>query len=835
MSTHPSTGDAGFGDVPNLDEVRQRIARAWEVVERKPEFHFDPKRRPERTGGPDVADHLGAWWRERGAPALRGTGTRLGAAAAATGAAARQVLRRSPAPSAAPGVEPEDVEVVADRPGWMRRHPLATALAGLLLAIGGAAAAVPLSGNSEEAIAWAGERFFDVAPLPADLAVPDERSRVYDAGGNQIAVLSGPENRRIVPLEEIPQVVRDAVVATEDARYWSHDGVDAQGIVRAAWTNWRAGEVKQGASTITQQYVKNVLLSSERSFERKITEAVWAVRLEEEMDKDEVLEGYLNVVYLGGGTYGVAAASEYWFGMSVEHLDLTRAALLASLISAPSNVDLANDPASAAPGRAAVLREMVEQGMVTAEEAEAAHAVPVEDIVRITPLPEPEQPMFVRHIVDVLLDDERLGETRDERANLIFGGGLEVTTTLDSRMQQAAVETIPEFVTDPLVDPMAGIVSVVPGDGAIRTLAVGPKGWGPCDGIPAEECETTTVNPLVPGAGSPGRQVGSSFKPILLAAALENDVTTEWHTSTRPGAIDGCPEDYEPDNYDGGSQGTLDMRSALLKSNNVYHVKLGAFVGLETVTEVAADLGIPGLPPYCSLPLGSVETHPVTMAAAYAAFANDGVWCAPYAVAEVRDRRGEVLLRHEPDCERVLSEQTARTLTTLLEENVERGTATRGQIGRPAAAKTGTTNDFRDAWLVGFTPQLATAVWVGHEVPKEMRGILGYRVIAGGTIPAEIWGAYMARAMEPLEALEFERVEIDRWNGGCADRDSFAPGRQGCAPPPAPEPAPKPAPAPAPQPQPEPQPETPQEPTPEGNGGAGGGEGGGEGDTGDVG
>ncbi len=763
MSTTPSTGDTPFGDGPSLDEVRQRIAAAWDVVGRE---------------------------------------VRPGKA-----------------------VDVEEIE----RKSFARRHPVLLATTGLLLAAGTAAAAVPLTGNSEEAIAMVGERFFDVAPLPADLSVPNERSRVYDASGNLLTILSGPENRRIVPLENIPEVFRNAVIATEDARFWTHDGLDAQGIVRAGVANYRAGEVKQGASTITQQYVKNVLLTSERSFERKITEAVWAVRLEEELSKEDILEGYFNIVYFGGGTYGVAAAAEYWFGLPVEELDLSRSAVLASMISAPAAVDLANDPEASAAGRATVLREMVSQGMVTQAEADDANAIPVADLVDITPLPEPEQPMFVRHIVDVLLDSPALGDTREERANKIFGGGLEISTTLDPRLQADAVTTLSEFVSDPTADPMAGIVSVVPGDGAIRAMALGPQAWGHCDGI-AEDvvCTTTTVNPLVAGAGSPGRQVGSSFKPILLAAALEQGISTDWHTDTDGGeAIAGCPEDWEPENYSERSGGIIDMPKALTTSNNIYHVKLGAAVGMEHVTDLAARLGIPDLPPYCSLPLGSVESHPVTMAAAYATFANDGAWCEPYAVADVRDRTGELVFTHQPRCEQVLDPEIARTVTAMLEDNVEAGTATRGQIGRPAAAKTGTTNDFRDAWLVGFTPQLATAVWVGFEQPREMRGILGFRVVAGGTVPAQIWGTYMARAMESIDVVEFADVDLDRWSGGCSgDRDDFEEGRQRCAPKPVPTPDPAtpdpaaPPPAPAPQPEPKPKDDGPKkndkpaEPTP---------------------
>ena len=727
-------------------------------------------------------DAIARWWRDRGRPALRLTA----AGAADLGRAVRDAvpdraqLRTTweQITGAVGAVPVPSIELPRlGRPDGRLVRVLALTLAVALVAI-------PVTGHSEEAIATVGQRLFAVPPIPDEpLAVPAERSVVLDSRGNVLATLTGPENRQLVSIDRVPQVLRDAVIATEDARFLEHDGIDTRGIVRAAWANVTAGEVEQGGSTITQQYVKNALLTSERSLGRKVTEAVWAVQLERQSDKDEILEAYLNIVYLGGGTYGVAAASEYWFGMSVDKLDLPRAALLASMIRAPSNLDLVGDPESARPGRDAVLREMLEAELITRDRADQAAATTIAELLAISPLPAPQQPMFVRHVVDVLLDQPGLGETREERRDKVFGGGLTIHTTIDPHAQQAAVAAIAENVTDPTIEPMAGIVSVQPGDGAIRAMALGPHGWGPCDDLPeGEPCRTTTVNPLVSGMGSPGRQVGSAFKPIVLAAAMEAGVPTSWHTTTDGGkAVPGCPEDWEPENYSGTSGGTMDAVEAMRRSNNVFHVKLGVALGLERVTETASRLGLGELPPYCSLPLGSVELHPVDLAAAYAALAARGYWCQPYAITQVSDREGEVLLRHERDCAAAIHPDTAAAVTTVLQENAERGTATRAQIGRPIAAKTGTTNDFRDAWLVGYTPQLATAVWLGYEIPTPMTGILGWDRVSGGSVPAELWGRYMAVAMEPYEVVPLPEVPLARWNGSCSqDRDDFEPGEQRC-------------------------------------------------------
>ncbi len=642
----------------------------------------------------------------------------------------------------------------ASRPKRIAAASSATILAGVTL--------VGVTGLSDEILALTGEIVFRVDDLP-DLAPPDERTTVSDRHGTTIGVLTGPENRISIPLDELPEHMVGAVIATEDQNFWNHEGVSVSGIARAAIKNLVSGGIEQGGSTITQQYVKNALLSQERSFKRKITEATWAVRLEEQMSKEDILQGYLDIVYLGDGTYGVGAASNYWFGKDARDLTVADSALLAGMIRAPEATNPSQEPEIAQRRRDTVVDQMLAEGLITDDQATQAKNTDVGAQLNITPLERPEEKhgFVLEYVKQALLADESFGETRDERGALLFGGGLQITTTLDLGMIAAAEETLAEHLTDPTADPMGGIVSVEPGTGAVRAMAVGPKGFGPCGD--QDPCTTTTVNPLAPGMGSPGRQVGSAFKPIVEATALANGARTDWHTIMDSGqSIPGCG-DYRPENYD-RADGVLDMPAALAESNNVFHVKLGVWTGLEDVVTMAQDLGITNdLGPNCSLALGSAEVHPIEMAAAYATFANHGEYCRPTVIQTILDRRGEEMASLDPDCEQVMDEDVADRVTTMLQGVVRGGTARRADIGRPVAAKTGTTNDNLDAWLVGFTPQLATATWMGYETPEPMTGILGYRSISGGTLPAVMWAQFMSAVHEDLEVLDLPRVDLARY------------------------------------------------------------------------
>ncbi len=670
----------------------------------------------------------------------------------------------------------------------------------------------------------------EIPPLP-DVAAPAQRSRLYDAGGNPMGVLVGAENRVIVPFEDIPEVMRQAIVATEDQTFYEHNGVNEGAIARALVENLRSGDIEQGASTITQQYVKNAMLTSEQTLSRKIKEAVYATRLERELSKDEILARYLNIAYFGAGAYGVAAATERYFGVPLEQLSVDQAAMLAGMVRRPEANNPIDNPENALARRDVVLRQMAGMGFITDEEAEAASSVPW-DPAGVTEPPAPPFPFFVEYVKKQLLDDPALGETREERANAIYGGGLRIHTTLDQRMQQLAEDAITAHLEDPIEDPMGGLLSVDPRTGEIRAMAVGPKTFGTCDD-PPQECAVTKVNPLVPGMGGSGRQIGSTVKPILDTAALEAGIATDWAVNVRDGQpIDGCvnyvdgrKEPWKPDNYSPTS-GTYDMPEAVRRSNNVFHAKLIGEIGPAAVIDMAHRLGVASVPdqPNCSLALGAVDAFPLEMVQAFGTIANHGVRCEPYAVTKITDAQGNVLVEREPTCERVIPAETADAMITMMQEVVRRGTAVGAQIGRPVGGKTGTTNDFKDAWFIGATPQIATASWVGYEIPQEMVGILGYRRITGGTVPASIWSDYMRPAMEPYPAEPLAQVRLDRYTGPSKSPSTDGDETPRPAPPPPtpspPETTPGPSPTateepdPKPKPKPKPKPSPTSEPSP---------------------
>jgi penicillin-binding protein 1A len=600
--------------------------------------------------------------------------------------------------------------------------------------------------------------------LPSDLDAPAERSVVLAADGTELATLSGEENRLLVALEDVPPTVQEAVLAIEDARFHDHAGVDHRALVRAAFANLRAGGIAQGGSTITQQYVKNAVLSSDRTVQRKTTEMRYAIDLERRLSKDEILERYLNIAYFGEGVYGIATAAEYYFSKTLGELTLDEAALLAGLISQPERTNPAEDPDAAATRRDQVLERMLDEGFITEDEAASARSAEV--TVDLSPLPPPDNPFFVRYVMDLLFDEEALGDTRDARQQEIFSGGLTIQTTLDPRLQAAAEESIAEVLTEPADDPLAAVVTLEPWTGAMRAVAVGPKAFGTCEDDD-EACEATQVNPAVPGMGGSGRQPGSAFKPVVIAAALEEGLPRGWQEVTDSETeIDGC-DDYAPRNFDPADGGDKAMDEAVTVSNNVYHAALIGHLQPEPVVDMAVTLGIPDrdLPRECSLALGAATVFPLDMASAFATLANEGTRCAPYPI-EVITRGDEVVLEHEPVCEEVLEPALAHQVTDLLRGPVESGTAVAAQLDRPVAGKTGTTDDFHDAWFVGYVPQLVTAAWVGFEQQAPMEGILGVERVTGGTIPAELWARYMQVAVEGMEVEDFpdpparERISV---------------------------------------------------------------------------
>ncbi len=623
------------------------------------------------------------------------------------------------------------------RTSHRRGHGRAPRLLGVLVLVGClTAASAALLVKAAAGVLQAGETApvseIDLNPLP-------QRSVVLAADGNLVAVLHREQNRKSVPLAEVPQVVVDTVLAVEDQDFYQHGGMNLRATARALATNVSAGDVLQGGSTITQQLVKNALLSPKQDLQRKLEEAVLAIRLEDQMTKDGILERYLNTVYFGNGTYGVQAAAEMYFGMGADELGQGEAAFLAGLIRNPIGYDPFAYPELAKERRDLVLERLVAVGQIGAPTADRLRRVPVpSERGNLDLLPKPED-YFVEEVTRRLLDDPRLGETQTERYNALFLGGLTIKTTLDPRLQTLAEEAVAATIPDPGGEFTASVVSVEPGTGAVRAL-VGGRGF-----------ETDQYNIATQGVG---QQPGSSFKPFVLATALEQGISPASTIDGRgpcefpnPG---GTPDPYELENFEGSSGGVLSLTDATRSSVNCAYVRLGIIAGLEQVADTAARMGITTpIEPDLSMPLGTNEVLPVDMAAAYATLAADGMYHQPYLVEEVIDQEGDVLLQGASEGTQAISADTARLTTEVLEGVVSRGTATAARFAdrRPAAGKTGTTSEYSDAWFVGFVPQLSTAVWMGSPAGNVAMADVGGIRVTGGSYPARIWQAYMGPAL----------------------------------------------------------------------------------------
>jgi penicillin-binding protein 1A len=561
-------------------------------------------------------------------------------------------------------------------------------------------------------------------------------SRVYAADGSLIGTFR-PEHTYI-PLGpgEIPENVRLAVLAAEDADFYQHRGFDPSAMVRAGARNLIAGEVLQGGSTITQQLAKNLVTGDERSLDRKVAELAAAIELEERHDKEEILAAYLNVAYFGDGANGVAAAAQAYFGKDVADLALSEAALLAGLLPAPSEWNPRRDLDAALARQTYVLDRLEALGAVDDDVLAWSRAEPLE-LVPQDPAT-PAHPFFVDYVRRYAIDELGLSNRHLNR------GGLSIHTTLVPELQDWARAVVRIHVQGE--DHPSGALAVVePGTGFVRGL-VGGDDW-----------ERSEVNLALGsrGAGS-GRQPGSSFKTFVLAAALEAGLRPE---TTLP-----APELYQPEgaerpmgNYGGGGYGSLSLDDATVRSVNTSFVFLTEVLGPEEVAQVARRFGI-AVPehPGPSLGIGAYETSPLDMAAAYAALANDGAWVAPSPITHVVDRDGEIIAHGlEPEVRQALEPDLVRAMHPVLRGVVERGTGRAADIGRPAFGKTGTSNDHRDAWFAGYTPQLAAAVWVGYPgVNRPMTSVPGVGRVTGGSLPAAIWRDVMGAAHAGLPVLD---------------------------------------------------------------------------------
>ncbi len=562
----------------------------------------------------------------------------------------------------------------------------------------------------------------------------DQTTVIYDRTGKILAKLYAEENRQDVALADMPEQLKQAVIATEDRRFYEHKGVDPLGIARAIYTDIKVREKAQGGSTITQQYVKQAFVTSEKTLKRKVQEAILAQRVERRYTKDQILENYLNTIYFGHGAYGVEAAARVYFGKSVTKLTLAESAMIAGVIKSPGRYSPYLEPENALQRRNTVLAQMKAQGYVDeSEHAEASNsAVEVSGLKAAST----KAPYFVEWIKSQLV--EKYGE------HAVYRGGLRVHTTLDPKAQSAAEKAIAKAL-DKKGDPSAALVAIKPGTGEVLAMVGG------------RDFETQQYNVAVQGR----RQPGSAFKPFVLATALAEGANPE--QAYKSGSMK-LPVGDQTWSVTGHSSktGTMRLRPATEQSVNSVYAQLIMKFGAEKVVETAKDLGITTkVEPVPAIALGGLRTgvSPLEMANAYATLAAGGDRAKVLSISSIEGPDGEVIVENAPKTTRAMAQDVAFLTTDMLRGVITRGTGRAASIGRPAAGKTGTTQEYRDAWFVGYTPDIATAVWVGYpDSQKEMKSVHG-RVVTGGSFPAQIWAAFMRTAHKGIEERGFTRPE----------------------------------------------------------------------------
>jgi penicillin-binding protein 1A len=591
----------------------------------------------------------------------------------------------------------------------------------------------------------------DAAGEGVSIRIPHfpERSTIYAEDGSVLATLYLDENRDIVRLDHVSDIARRAVLAIEDDGFYEHGGVNVPSMLRAVIANVVAGDITQGGSTITQQLVKNAVIEdTEQTFARKFREAAIALRMENRYSKDEILELYLNDVYFGNGVYGIGTAARYYFGRPASALGPSQGALLAGLIQAPEDYDPVAHPKAALRRRNVVLDRMRVLGWVTARAAEVARDRPL-GLARDAGRPvRTFQPFFVYYLRNVILDDEdgafdALGRTRQQRINTLYQGGLEIYTTLDpdwQRYAQEAVDASPAIAGGR--GPDVSLVSIDADTGAIRAMLSG------------KDYRRDQLDLAWRGT----RQVGSAFKPFTLVAALRQNVPPgKVYASRSPYCSSAWTSaDHCVENAEGGDAGYVDLWTATQDSINVVFAQLALDVGPSAIADAAHAMGVTApLQPVPSITLGTEEVSTLDMASAYSTLANDGAHCRPYAISRVLVPGGRALYRHQPSCGQAVDPAIAHQVSAMLERVVCCGTGTAAQLGRPVAGKTGTAQDYTNVYFAGYTPRVATAVWVGFpEGQIPMDSYYGHSVF-GGTLAAPIWRAFMARATAGMPVDSF--------------------------------------------------------------------------------
>jgi len=671
---------------------------------------------------------------------------------------------------------------------------LMLALGGGVLAAGLAMPAVTVAGTSTKAAS-------DVLDaIDTDLEIPqlNQKSYMYDVKGNLMTEFY-LENRVVVPLDQISQAMQDAVIALEDHRFWEHGGVDLQGMARAMVNNASDGST-QGASTITQQYVKNALIAkavqnddavaledaTEASYARKLKEAKLAVALEQKVGKAKVLEGYLNIAQFGQSVYGVEAAANYYFGISAKDLDAVQAATIAAVTQSPTNLDPAKNPKNNKERRDAALDAMEREGFITKAEHDRGVATDVTASLNLTPTKTGCEVadasggagFFCDFVIQWLLHSKAFGPDDETRQAKLGLGGLHIHTTLDPEAQAAAKDTVDWRIPPDDWTAMGTALSAVePGTGKIRAMAQNrafsnhPK-----------NAAATSVNYNVDQkmGGATGFQAGSAFKPVVLAEWLTkghslneafngtktNYQDTTWQAYCEAGGTLQLYENWQVK----GSSSYFNAIQATTQSSNTAYAAMEYQLDLCDIEDMAARLGVKradgrSWDHFPSQVFGSNEVTPLAMAGAYATFAAEGRFCEPTPIEKVTDSAGQSVVAGATNCSQVLSKDVARGVTLALQQVVTYGTGTRARLwDRPVAGKTGTTDDSMAVWFVGYAPQLAAATWAGNPQAAS-EGLIGdYRYSFGGTLMAAAFQHFMAAVMEGQPVVEFERpsTELER-------------------------------------------------------------------------
>ncbi|MGM9517859.1 transglycosylase domain-containing protein [Acidaminococcus timonensis] len=571
-------------------------------------------------------------------------------------------------------------------------------------------------------------KFTTAKILTKDMA-PMASSQFFDAKGNLITTVDSEEDRIPVTIDKTPKNLQHAFLAAEDIRFYEHGGIDFRGIGRAIYTYIRWGEV-QGGSTITQQLAKNYFLTQEQTLSRKLHEAFIALQIEQKYTKNEILEMYMNQIYFGQGAYGVETAANTYFGKHVQDLDLAQCAMIAGIPKSPNYYSPLSNPKAAKERQKTVLEQMAKYGFITKEQADEAYAEPL-TYKSLNESPGSKK-YFIDYVIQLLVD--KFGP------DAVYKQGLKVYTTLDPDMQKAAetaAARTPTYYTDSnkLKQPQSSIVAVDPKTGYIKAM-IGGRG-------------TDQFNRAVMAE----RQPGSAFKPFVYMNAFEQGATPSDTVQDSP-----IPGDWNPQNYDRSFHGTVTYRTALTYSYNVPAVKVAMKYGPEKIVKLAKKFGITTLvddDENAVIALGGL-THGVTpleMAGAYAGIANMGKFNKPTPIIKILDRNGKVLYEHKSNPTQVVKPETAYMMISMMEDVMTRGTGRGAAINRPCAGKSGTTSDYHDAWFVGFTPDLACAVWIGDDNNDSLGGM------TGGGEPATLWRTFMSNALANTPASDFDAPE----------------------------------------------------------------------------